>query len=310
MASGRNDALVERTVEGSVNFYDGQKVRGTATDKGLAARMGGHNYNIISGKGKEEIYFRDMRNGDHFVDRKNRHTAHMFGSRRRRCGRDDGGGQASHSVKECLKAPRSHGRDELLADRRLETQLAQTENPQSWAGFQARTGSLWGQPKSSKRYTIDNQLYANEAPKLFARTASKAEFLSRRGEPMVHSTSAPSLSIERPETSLRNALRADARKLATQHQTESANFGAQCTVGSQSMFQDEPGGSRCAFSARHCSVNRLEPGDFSVTRKNNHYSSVDKLTRSDPYFMRPRPAATNNSVKYDIINNERKWFRY
>jgi len=55
---------------------------------------------------------------------------------------------------------------------------------------------------------------------------------------------------------------------------------------------------------------RLENHDFAVARKNNHFSSQDKLTRADPYFMRPRLGITNNSVKYDIVNNERTWFKY
>jgi len=40
------------------------------------------------------------------------------------------------------------------------------------------------------------------------------------------------------------------------------------------------------------------------------FSSQDKLTRADPFFMRPRLGQTMNSVKYDIINNERRWFKY
>ena len=60
-----------------------------------------------------------------------------------------------------------------------------------------------------------------------------------------------------------------------------------------------------------------------ITRQNNHYSSQDKLTRADPFYMRPRVGGslllffssgysdsfgvgdTLNSVKYDIITNQR-----
>eukprot|EP00913_Durusdinium_trenchii_P020285 g19058.t1 len=54
------------------------------------------------------------------------------------------------------------------------------------------------------------------------------------------------------------------------------------------------------------SVSRLENYDFGITRHNNHYSSGDKLTRADPFYMRPRVGDTLNSVKYDIITNERR----
>jgi len=69
-------------------------------------------------------------------------------------------------------------------------------------------------------------------------------------------------------------------------------------------------GRQHAAAQQHLSVHRLENHDFGVTKKNNHFSSHDKLTRSDPYYMRPRLATTNNSVKYDILSNERKWFKY
>eukprot|EP00439_Symbiodinium_sp_Y106_P037678 s4088_g4.t1 len=42
MASVRNDALHKRVVEGSYNFYDNHQGCGTAADKALAARLGGH----------------------------------------------------------------------------------------------------------------------------------------------------------------------------------------------------------------------------------------------------------------------------
>jgi len=48
MASAKNDALLARTVDGSLNIYDGGKSIGTACDKGLAARLGGCSYNIIN----------------------------------------------------------------------------------------------------------------------------------------------------------------------------------------------------------------------------------------------------------------------
>ena len=50
--------------------------------------------------------------------------------------------------------------------------------------------------------------------------------------------------------------------------------------------------------------------DFSVIRKNNNYSSEDKLLRSDSYYRKPRLAVTNNSVKYDMITNEVLPFKY
>jgi hypothetical protein len=58
------------------------------------------------------------------------------------------------------------------------------------------------------------------------------------------------------------------------------------------------------------SLQRAENYDFAITRKNNSWSAEDKLIRSDPYYMKPKLAITNNSVKYDILTNERKNFWY
>ena len=48
MASAANDALCERTVEGSVNYYDNQNCKGTSNEKAIAARLGSMTYNIMS----------------------------------------------------------------------------------------------------------------------------------------------------------------------------------------------------------------------------------------------------------------------
>lgn len=48
MASAKNDSLCQRTVEGSVNYYDNQTCKGTANEKAIAARLGSMTYNIMS----------------------------------------------------------------------------------------------------------------------------------------------------------------------------------------------------------------------------------------------------------------------
>lgn len=310
MASRLNDTLLDKAVEGSYNYYDGHRSCGTAQDKGLAARLGGHNYNIVTNDDKDEIYFTNMRHGDHFVDGKGRHTIHMFGDRRRKFARDE-----RDHVAKCLRAPEAHPRfQELPSQRRVEVQLAQIENHASYADFQKRCrSSLFPQEAAlpPKRYSIHNRRYANEMEKLRPRASPLEDWKRRRGEPMSRSFSAPSVSVVDSARSLQEAVRQDARKEATQRQTESANFAPWSAGNTYSHSLDCTGaGRRLAASQDRCSVNRVENYDFGITRKNNHYSSHDKLTRSDPFFMRPRLGGTNSSVKYDIINNERKWFKY
>lgn len=307
MASRKNDLMLDRTVDGPVNYYDYQKCHGTATDKGLASRLGGHNYNILNNQDKDEMYFGNLRHDTHFIDKKGRHTVHCFGPRKRKFDIDE-----RNLVGKCLRHPDEHPREQAVGQRRLELSLAQIENSTSYGDFQRRSQASLFPPSPEKRYSIHNKAYANEAEKLRPKLLStKGEFNQRRGETMVRSISAPSVILNDPANSLNRAVHEDARKEATQRQTESAHFAPWNTANSYSATMDSTHHGRAHHAEhRNCSVNRLENHDFGVSRKNNHYSSHDKLTRSDPFFMRPRHAITNNSVKYDIVSNERRWFKY
>jgi len=292
MASRKNDLMLEKTVEGPLNYYDGHRACGTAADKGLAARLGGHCYNIVNNADKDEIYFKDMRHDDHFLDKKGRHTIHMFGDRRRKFAIDE-----RNLVGNCMRAPDCHPREDALAQRRLELQLAQMENPQSYGQFNERIQAHVHPPGAKKKFHVHNQKYANEVDKLRPRREEKAAWLSRRGEPMTRSTSAPSIAVTEPHVSLARAIHTDARKEASQRQTESAHFAPWNAANSYAQtMETHPVGRRHFSEQKLCSVNRLENHDSHITRKNNHYSSIDKLTRSDPFFMRPRHSITNNSV--------------
>mmetsp|Transcript_118919 Transcript_118919/g.371840 ORF Transcript_118919/g.371840 Transcript_118919/m.371840 type:complete len:307 (-) Transcript_118919:60-980(-) len=306
MASAKNDALQVRTVEGSLNYYDNHRSCGTACDKAIAANVGGHNYNIITNSDQHEIYLTSLRHGDHCVDQKGRHTRDFFGSRRRKFATDERG-----LITETMRHPGAHPREHALAQRRAEIQLAQMENSQSYRGFQNRSQASLVPSDAPKRYSINNKRYANEAEKLRPQVSQKAAWLQRRGEVLPHCMSAPSLKHSDPVGSLDQAIHDDARKEATQRQTESAHFAPWQAANTYSSSMDSTSqGKQMVAGQRHTSVTRLENHDFAVARKNNHYSSEDKLTRSDPFFMRPRLSVSNNSVKYDIVNNERRWFRY
>jgi len=229
-----------------------------------------------------------------------------MGARKRRYEGDERG--LMHS---CLRGPSDHPRAGVLDQARQELQLAQIENSQSWSGFLDRTRSGLMHCPKDKRYWIHNKSYANEAEKLRRRHTSKDEWLFRRGEQMAHSISCPSVHLANPAGSLERAVQMDTRKEASQRQTESAHFAPWTSANTYATSMDATdNGRRMAMTHQHCSVNRVENHDFGITRKNNHYSSTDKLTRSDAMYMRPRLATTNNSVKYDIISNERKWFKY
>jgi len=314
MASRKNDQLRARTVSGSVNLYDNQKCLGTAEDKAIAARLGGHNYNILNNQSKHEIYLTNLRHDDHFVDRKNQHTRHFIGARRRKY--DDDGRLYDASVRtdprmmmwECLKCPEEHPRIVEKGNLHLEHKMAQIENYQDFAAFQRRRLDF-RPPTGDKRYTINNRKYANAVDKFFPKVVSKDQFLSQRPESLSRSASLP--TMYQSACAIRGEIEDDARKSVTQKQTESANFASCRTANTYASSVDTTMlGHELANRQGYCSVNRIENHDFAVTKKNNHFSGNDKLTRTDAYYMRPRLCQTNNSVKYDIINNERRFYQY
>mmetsp|Transcript_71096 Transcript_71096/g.200667 ORF Transcript_71096/g.200667 Transcript_71096/m.200667 type:complete len:308 (-) Transcript_71096:43-966(-) len=307
MASSRNDALAERAAGGgSVNYYDNHASRCTSQEKGLAARLGGHTYNIINNRGRDEIYLNGSRSDDHYVDKQGCHTVHCFGARRRKFAGDE-----RDLVRQSMWAPDAHPREHAVASRRTELQLTQIENSQSYGAFQRRCQESISAPPPPKRYSIDNAKYAGESQPLRPKVVAKDEWSQRRGERMSHSASAPSFVLSDPAASLARAARSDAWLEVSQRQTESAHFAPTYSANTCAGSMDTTDlGKQMASGQARLSVNRMDNHDFSVTRKNNHYSSGDKLTRSDPFYMRPRPSITNNSVKYNIVNNERRWFKY
>mmetsp|Transcript_15374 Transcript_15374/g.35975 ORF Transcript_15374/g.35975 Transcript_15374/m.35975 type:complete len:253 (+) Transcript_15374:88-846(+) len=252
MASPKNDALVARSCEGSLNYYDNHRSRATAADKGLAARLGGHSYNILNNSEQDEVYFKELRHDDHFLDKNGRHTAHWFGCRRRALPREQ-----KDSLKESLRQPDSHPRDSALAQRRRDMQLANMEHPASFRGFQNRC----------------QELQCVDAPKRVpAESGARSASVTERLQPRVSDRAA---WLDRRSQSVSSSLRAN----------------------------QQP-------APRYHSTHRVENHDFAVTKKNNHFSGQDKLTRSDAYFTPPKLSSNSNSVKYDIVSNERRVFVY
>jgi len=297
MASNKNDALQTRTVSGSVNLYDEQKCIGTAEDKRLAASIGGHSYNIIHQR--EELYFPNLRHDSHFVDRNNVPTMHWM-DRRRKYPRDPRG-----LMKLSLEHPVEHPKVAEREQRRLETRLAQIENSQSFHDFQERRRTMRPETPEARRTLNPASKLPVEGKVTQCGSLTRREYMSRRN---AHARSAPTL---RAASLTRNNVEMRPEVAAHQLQTESASY-AHCKAANSyamSMGTTLLGQQHRSRQSRS-SVQRAENYDFSVLKKNNSWSSEDKLLRSDPYYMKPKLAITNNSVKYDIITNDRKNFFY
>ncbi|CAD7949733.1 unnamed protein product [Amoebophrya sp. A120] len=294
MASAKNDALRERTLEGSLNHYDEQRCVGTANDKAIAARLGGHNWNIVNNGESDEIYLRQLRNNDHFVDKSNRTTNKWF-QRRRAFPRDP-----REPVKHCLTALDEHPKVADKECRRLELHLAQLENHQNFGDFQRRRHELRpdGSPRPNRRNLTDVDDKVNAT-----RTRSKSEYL----EKVMYSSRSDASSARSSARTQPRVRYPDWRQV----QNESAAFSKCKTANTYSQSVHTTAAGQDLISQQiYKSKQRIPNYDFSVLRKNNNYSSEDKLFRHDSYYRKPRLAITNPSVKYDIVNNVVHPFKY
>jgi len=278
-------------------LYDEQKCIGNAEDKTIAAMLGGHSFNPINHR--EELYMPNLRHDSHFVDRSNVMTMHWM-DRKRKYPRDP-----RNHMKLSLQNPAEHPKVAEREQRRQEYRISQMENSQSYRDFQDRRRTM--RPETPEHRRTLNP--SNKQPTAMRVTECwqipKYEFMDKR---MANSISAPNLRTE----SL-SRLNLEQRPEAAAHQlaSESASYAHCRTANTYAMSLSTTDlGERHKLSQSRASLQRADNYDFSVTKKNNSWSSEDKLTRSDPYYMKPKLAITNNSVKYDILTNERKNFWY
>merc|ERR1719262_1114807 len=179
------------------------------------------------------------------------------------------------------------------------------ENFQSYRGFQDRRRQCRPETPEARR-TLDP---SNKQPTVGRVTEckqiSKPMFMEMRS---AHASSMPNL---RSQSLTRLNLEHRPEASAHQLQNESANYAHCRTANSYAMsLSTTELGERHKLVQSRNSLQRADNYDFGITRHNNNYSSEDKLLRGDPYYMKPKLAVTNNSVKYDILTNQRKNFWY
>lgn len=297
MASNKNDSLNTRTVSGSVNLYDDQKCIGNAEDKTIASMLGGHSYNPVNHR--EELYFPNLRHDAHFVDRSNVPTMHWM-DRKRKYPRDP-----RNMMKLALQNPAEHPKVAEREQRRCEYRLSQMENSQSYRGFQDRRRQQRPETPEARRTLNPSDKQPTAMRLTECRQVSRPEYMSMRSQ---NSRSVPCL---RSQSLTRLNLEQRPQAAAQQLLSESANYAHCKTANSYAMSLSTTDlGERHKLQQSRASLQRAENYDFAITKKNNSWSAEDKLLRGDPYYMKPKLAVTNNSVKYDIITNDRNNFWY
>jgi hypothetical protein len=179
------------------------------------------------------------------------------------------------------------------------------ENFQSYRNFQDRRRQMRPETPEARRTLNPTQKTPTAMRVTECKPLPKDMFLRKREQ---HAQSAPDL---RTESLCRLNLEQRPEAAAHQLQTESANYAHCRTANTYAMSLSTTDlGERHKLQQSRASLQRAENYDFAMTRKNNNWSAEDKLLRADPYYMKPKLAITNNSVKYDILTNERKNFFY
>merc|ERR1719309_1490381 len=64
------------------NHYDRHRVICTCDDRLQASRLSGHTWNVINNQDDSEVYLRECRNPEHFIDEQSNATKHWFARKR------------------------------------------------------------------------------------------------------------------------------------------------------------------------------------------------------------------------------------
>jgi len=303
MASKRNDELNEFTVNGSINHYDKHRSRCTAEDKKLASLMGSCGWNIVTNKEEHEVYFRNARNPDHFVDDGNQATGEWWMRKRRvrRPGSDETHPLDSRLTVQTLTCPPTAGKTAAKDQQRTMKQLCQAEAPLDYGRYSARKAEIT--PRTPEKNWNDKQVrdqhrkrdIPTPAPK---DVTDKASWLPKRSVPRIHNM---------PPHATDMFCSVDQLRAEPNNDVMSADFAHQHTAARMSGSQT----ARLSVAAddkRFHSHQRLEA--TTVRDVTSWPWQSDKLTRKDPYHAKPMQRSGNSSVKHDIISNERKNFWY
>ncbi|KAF4675101.1 hypothetical protein FOL47_008276 [Perkinsus chesapeaki] len=182
-----------------------------------------------------------------------------------------------------LQCPQTHRKGDIRLQRRMDNQILHSIYPQSYGDYQIKRREL-RPPTPEMRKSLDKRdiVCGKHTPSI---VLIKDEYKANlRG--IDHNT-------RQRKDYINKSMSVD------QLHSESAILAHCKTANTYTMDIGTTAIGRELHNKRrpHHSQDRLECFDFGITRSNNHYSNMDKLTRSDAYYIKPRLAITNNSVK-------------
>lgn len=312
------------------NFYCKRRVQCTAEERKTASLLGGQKWNIISNKDDKEVFLKDVRNSDHFMDEEGRATSHWC-HRRRRIDLDGDGIMDvcdSSNVQEVLACPATAGKEDAKQQSRQAKQLCQASAPLKYGQYSARRSSTVAPPTpgrapahSGASGSHDKQLpfqqrlrdvHAATTP----RTLDRGLWSARRGESRAENQAPEEHELYRRVDQLRTESHIDVRDHGFADAIHSARCGSLGASGTSAVAGASTLRSNLGESIKPCAASTGPR--FSSTRVEAVHSREisswpferDRLKRGDPFHSRPMQQGGASSVKFDILSNERKSFVY
>mmetsp|Transcript_52788 Transcript_52788/g.123463 ORF Transcript_52788/g.123463 Transcript_52788/m.123463 type:complete len:326 (-) Transcript_52788:92-1069(-) len=321
-----------------LHHYDGHRTLCTADEKAVAARIGGHTWNIISNDEKHEIYMRESRNPDHFLDKEGRGSSCWFDRKRLVLAETGEVVRASGSaaMASTLKCPTSDAKDSARRRKMAMQHLCQATAGPDYGLYTALLSARDQDSRSSaagsratSRATSARESQGSRA-KTGARIVSRAEWTPRRGEQMPAAKNPPAehemfgsldqmaceTHVNIRDAGFQDAIYSARRGKPVLHGTTAvqlaaslpaprvARQGDEAPAGAPPPTQIKEAADRTRFS-RH----RLEPKCLRDATLNNAHET-DRALRKDAFYVMPMLQAGSSSAKYDIVTNRQREYWY
>jgi len=307
------------------NYYDRCRVHCTCDDRTQASRLSGQTWNIINNREDHEVYLREVRNSDHFVDERGNATGHWM-HRKKRVDLDGDGVIDTHdssNMAEVLVCPKTAGKEAAQRRTRQCRQLLQASAPNDFGTYSSRRTASVAPPTPRRGGDLERRMPFQERlrdlpPKPTPRQCDRGPWSARRGEPRPEPRPPQEHDMFRTVDQLRAESHADLQDpnfAATLHSARASSL-----TGTSALAASGAATNRSQFVGRWDQPSK--PG-AALTRNSKHRIEAhdareisswplrhDRLQREDPYYVKPVQQQNGSSVKYDILSNERRQFWY
>mmetsp|Transcript_5658 Transcript_5658/g.9752 ORF Transcript_5658/g.9752 Transcript_5658/m.9752 type:complete len:322 (+) Transcript_5658:93-1058(+) len=317
-----------------LNHYDGHRTLCTADEKAVAARIGGHTWNIISNDEKHEIYMREARNPDHFLDKDGKGSSCWFD--RKKPVLDETGqvvrASGSAAMASTMKCPLSDAKETAKRRTMALKHLCQVSAGPDYGLYTALLSAREQGSQSSRAGSraTSRAASARGVSKTGARIVSRAEWTPRRGERMPDPRKPPAehemfgnldqvaceTHVNIRDAGFQDAIHSARSGKPALHGTTAVQLATSLPNPRVARQGDEPPAGappptqlKEAVDRTRFSKQRLEPKSLRDATLNNPHE-IDRTMRKDALCAMPMLQAGSSSVKYDIVTNRQREYWY